>query len=314
MWEAITKANIVWFILPRVFVLISHWARAWRWVLQLRTFGHSISVFTAFNAVMATYLVNIYLSKVGDFYRAWALKKTEQIPVSRSIGTLIIEKFIDLIVLLIFFGIGAYLQYDKVSDFIQNNIWGNLKVKLLHIIPKEYWLPIIIAFAFFLFIALFLWQRGKSSQNSIQIKLKDIFDNIWQGIVSIKNVKNSFGFILLSFVVFAGYWLNFQFSFLAMEETSHLNLVDALFIFTTSAFSQAAPIQGGIGAFHWMVSEALSILKITPEIAIAWATAMHAFGILFRIVTGIFGVLYLRTKGVQISDIKENSEQVLDQQ
>lgn len=309
IWGAMKEANLWWFFLPRIFIIISHWARAWRWVLQLRTFGHKISVNTAFHSVMATYFVNIYLPKVGDFYRCWALKETEKIPFSRSFGTLIMEKFLDLIVLFLFFGTATILKYNEVAGFLKNKIWVNIRDKVLVMIPQEFWLPILFSLLFLFIVLVFLWKKIRSGQSSFQAKLKDIFTNIWQGIISIKNINNSKGFVAISLFIFICYWINFQLCFFAMEGTSHLNLFDSLFVFTTSAFSQAAPIQGSIGAFHWIVSESLRILKISPEIALAWATAMHATGIFFRIVTGLISILYLKSKGVALDSINKQAEE-----
>ncbi|MEX0812195.1 MAG: lysylphosphatidylglycerol synthase transmembrane domain-containing protein [Chitinophagales bacterium] len=309
IWEAMKEANLWWFFLPRIFMLLSHWARAWRWVLQLRTFGHNTSIHTAFHAVLATFFVNIYLSKVGDFYRCWALKETEQIPFSRSFGTLIMEKLVDLIMLIGFFGLATILKYKEVSGFLKNQIWNNLKEKVLLVLPQEYWLPLMGGFVLLAIIAFYIWRKYNSGQSTFQARIKEIFTNIWQGVISIKNIKNSSAFIALSFFIFLCYLINFQLCFYAMEGTAHLNIIDALFIFATSAFSQAAPIQGNIGAFHWVVSESLQVLKITPEIALAWATAMHATGMVFRIVTGLISVLYLKSRGVGIAALGKQNEE-----
>lgn len=307
IWNSIKSSNFWWFFVPRIFVLIAHWARAWRWVLQLRTFQHTTSVNTAFHAVVATYFVNIYLPKIGDFYRCWALQKTEKIPFSRSFGTLVIEKFIDLLMLFFFFGIAVLLKYKEVSQFLQEKLWANFQEKLSLIVSGQ-WLYIgVVILLVLLAIAILFWLRARG-QNPFQEKIKNIVRNVWQGIESIRKIDNAWAFVGLSLLIFGCFWLNFQLSFLAMPSTAHLNLIDALFIFTTSAFSQAAPIQGNIGAFHWLVSEALNILKVTPEQALAWATAMHGTGLIFRLVTGSVSILYLKFRGVKISDVENKLE------
>lgn len=307
IWEALLQVNVFWLLAPRVFVLLAHWARAYRWVLQVRTFGHKISVSTAFHAVMATYLVNIYLPNVGDFYRAWALKKIEEIPISRSIGTLVTEKIVDFIVLFILLGLSIIFNFNAVHKFFTEQLWGNFSGKIGGLFSSNFYL-LLLAALLVLGIIFLLWIRKTLRAGSSGNKFQIIVQNIWLGIISVKNVKSPLTFIALSFFIFTCYWINFYLCTFAMQGTSELNLFNALFIVTSSAFSQFAPIQGGVGAFHWIVSQALMVFSVKPEIALAWATAMHAVGILFRIVTGIVGLLYLKSKGLKLSEIKKIAE------
>lgn len=302
IWEAVLQANLVWFILPRFLLLFSHWFRAWRWVIQLRTFGYKISVITAFNAVMATYLVNIFLPQIGDFYRSWALNKTDSIPVSRSIGTIVIEKIIDLGVVIFFFILGASLTWGKVSFFIKDVLLNNLMSKLMQ---SHSWTSIILLISILLVFTIIL-----SKTNIFGKKLKSIFRNVWQGIISVKKVENKFAFVSLSFLVFISTWMSFHLCFLAMAKTSNLGIDDSMFVFSSAALGQLAPIQGSLGAFHWMVTNSLSLLSVNPELALAFATAVHATGIVFRIVFGLVGMFYLKQRGVKLEELtkKANSE------
>jgi hypothetical protein len=79
----------------------------------------------------------------------------------------------------------------------------------------------------------------------------------------------------------------------AIPATSNLTLIDGLFILVIGGLGMAAPVQGGIGAFHWIVTSALSLYGISKAEGLAFATIQHESQAMLVILLGSFSVLML---------------------
>ena len=101
-WEALRDANY-WWLLPGVGVyFLGVWARAWRWHYLLRPLK-SIPTRTMFPIVAIGYMGNnIYPARAGELLRAYVLRRKEQVPISASLATIIVERAFDGIVMLSF--------------------------------------------------------------------------------------------------------------------------------------------------------------------------------------------------------------------
>ena len=96
-----------WLVIPVFIILfLSHYVRAMRWRLLIGSLGYPSSKMNAFFAVMIGYLVNQGVPRLG------VLSRYEKIPVDKLIGTIILERIIDALTLLIIFGITLAIQPD----------------------------------------------------------------------------------------------------------------------------------------------------------------------------------------------------------
>lgn len=81
--------------------------RGARWALLLRGSGFRLGTIDATEIIFLSWLVNCLVpAKLGDLYRAWLLKFNSTASLSRTFGTVFIERVLDLIAITVL-GLGA---------------------------------------------------------------------------------------------------------------------------------------------------------------------------------------------------------------
>ena len=115
--ESIKEVNY-WWALPISFISISNYIiRSLRWQQLLKTMGYRPGLTNAFNALMFGYMVNYAVPRMGEITRCLALKKGASIPFNASFGTVITERIIDVLCLLVVCIISVFWAYDDLARF-----------------------------------------------------------------------------------------------------------------------------------------------------------------------------------------------------
>mgnify|MGYP000275584736 CR=1 FL=1 len=130
VWAVIKEANYIW-LLPGVAIyFVAVWARAWRWHYLLRPLK-TIQTKKMFPIVTIGYMGNnIYPYRAGEVLRAYILRKREDIPMSASLATIVVERVFDGVVMLgfIFMNLPELARLTGDSGFIGNiqtlALWG----------------------------------------------------------------------------------------------------------------------------------------------------------------------------------------------
>ena len=97
--KSILSADYRWIILCAIMAYASVLSRAIGWRMLLNTMGHKVSNTQAYHAIAINYIANIALPRFGEVARCIAVKRTNNVPVSESVGTVLVERLIDLILL-----------------------------------------------------------------------------------------------------------------------------------------------------------------------------------------------------------------------
>lgn len=284
-WEEIKNANFFWLGVSLVPLAISHWIRAARWSLVFDSIGYKASTKNGFIAVMTGYFWNFILPRAGEVARCSMLYKTDKIPVNVSLGTVLGERVIDLVMLLGITALAFLLEFDRLTRFFLDIIqpgqttesgrssYGNWMVLAVVVVL----VLVAIAFAY----------RKRLLEIAIFQKLFGFLIGIWIGIFGILKLKNPGLYLVYTFVIWLGFFSSTYISLMAFESTSVLNLSAALMVFVAGSFGMVAPSQGGIGPFHFMISKVLaSFYAIELTIGLSAATAMHASQMVFTILVG----------------------------
>ena len=121
--DFLSKLNLTrygWVIGSMLLSLVAYASRAYRWQLLLRAADQKVSTFRLTLAVFVGYLANLAFPRLGEVVRCVVLKKTNQIPVSLSIGTVVTERIIDSLVLFFFLTIALLLEFDLIVTYFEN--------------------------------------------------------------------------------------------------------------------------------------------------------------------------------------------------
>jgi len=296
LWNNLKSAEYSWIFLSLLFALLAYFIRAWRWMLIIEPLGYKPSFSHTFNAMMTGYLANFALPRIGEITRCASLAKKENIPADKLLGTVIVERVIDLLSLFILLVLLLLLKFDTFGNFINNSIFIPITNKLADHLGFSWiiWAILFLSVAS-VFILYYLYFRETLGEFKAFNKFKNIVKGIIAGLKSVYKMKRKTEFLLHTILIWFLYLLMTWVVVFSLSATSDLKIVDGIFILVIGTFGMAAPVQSGIGAFHWIVSRGLFAVYpgISLEQGLAFATITHGSQALFAIALGIFSVYML---------------------
>jgi len=289
IWLEIQNADFLWVILSAFSVLIAHVLRALRWRMLYHSINYKVGFWRTYHAVIIGYLANLALPRFGEIGKCSVILRTEKVPMFASIGTVITERLFDVLIL----GISGILllvfQYDLVYGFLYKIIYLNLTHKIQSL--NFFWLISLIVFTAALISVLIFFIRKRLSNKVLRILV-----GLRQGFNSYKRLNSKPMFMLYTFGIWFFYWFSMYLAFSAISITSGLGFNAAFTTLVFSSFAMIAPVQGGIGVFHWMVAQALLLYAISFKDALAYATIIHSSQILLILILGTLSLLFVLTK------------------
>jgi uncharacterized protein (TIRG00374 family) len=287
IWGIITsKVNYSWILLMLVLGLISHVSRTLRWKIALEPLDEKPRTVNAFIAVMAGYFMNLLLPRMGEFVRCGMLSKYEKIPFSKLLGTVISERIIDVIMLGILVSLVFVFEFDKIASFGQQNPQVIENIKSIFNSPFLWGILALIVFSLFAYL---YWNKKKGRTT----KFKKIFNELAQGIKSILAMKRYKAYIAHSIFIWLMYFLMLYVAFFSLEYTSSLPIIAALVVFVMTSASMVAPVQAGLGAWHFMAEKGLSLYGIESTHGKIFALVAHSSMNLMILVCGAICIMLI---------------------
>ena len=270
MISDLQKANFEWVILSIIIILIAHFLRAYRWNLMIGSLGHGTpSLMNTFHALIMGYLANLAFPRMGELARCTALNKSDKIPVTKLLGTVIAERVVDLLMLGLIFLLAILLEFKSLSGFLNEHVLSKFSGRIGEIILIMLGLILLSVSSTFLVIMI------KKRKWGFTERIFHFFSGMKAGILTLKRMDNKAGFLLSSVLIWLLYGLSSYFCFFALNATSSLGPGAALSTLVFGSLAMIAPVQGGIGAFHWMVSEGLLAYGISKTDGLSYALLVH---------------------------------------
>jgi len=286
--DDLSKIKYEWIFLSIILGVISHASRAIRWKILIKTLGHNPSFLNSFFSVMVSYLANLALPRLGEVIRPTVIKTYEKIPYPESFGTIVLERIIDFIVLFILTGLVLLTQYSVVKGFLDANPdVADKFLLIIKILIVIYSAIIVILLVFYFFI------RNRIRETKFYIKFKASVLSFLAGMKTILKIKNPFAFIFHTFLIWSMYYLMLYVTFFAFGFTENLGLMTALTTFVVGSYGMVAPVQGGIGAYHFMVIGTLIFYQVDFEDAKLFALINHSSQTLMILLVGSLSLLLL---------------------
>jgi uncharacterized protein (TIRG00374 family) len=280
------EVNYFWIFVSLFIGLISHISRTLRWGLMIEPVSHKPRIINTFMAVMIGYLMNMALPRMGEISRCGVLSRYEKISFTKLFGTVVAERLIDVISLLLLLLVVIFSQFGQMIRFLKHN--PEIQNKLTGVFTSP---ALIIAFVVFIILA-FLF-RNTFKQTKIFRKVVALLQNFKEGFISIRLIKRKGWFWFHSAFIWFCYYLMLYAIFFAFDFTSHLNPIAGLTTFVFASFGMVAPVQGGIGAWHFMAIEALSLYGVAYENGVIFAFVAHTSMTVMIILIGIISMLVL---------------------
>ena len=258
--------------------ILSHISRAVRWKYLLEPLGYRPKITNNVFIVLISYFANLGIPRSGEILRATALTTYENVPFEKGFGTIVTERVIDLLMLLIIILITLVLQTDFILGFLEErgvNIIGAIGILFVGIVG--------------LFLGSYIIRKSKSP---FFLKLKGFLNGLQDGVLSVFKMKNKWLFIFHTLFIWVAYFSMFWVIKHTVEETITLTLGELLVAFVAGAFAMSTT-NGGIGLYPIAVSAALGIYGISSVSGDAFGWIMWIAQTLMVVVFGTISFIVL---------------------
>ena len=243
--KSLAKANYWWVLLAACFGIAAYWFRAVRWNLLFEPMGYSISNSNSFWTISFGYLMNLTIPRSGEVARATALYGVEKVPVDKSIGTIILERVVDLVCMMAFLGLTLIFKFNTIVSF-----WKYIEKEFLKKVDNALsYVYIFLAFSVVLLLVFFM-VKNKIKNNIVYKKVIGVLLGIFEGLKSIFKLKQKGKFVLYTVGIWVSYYFAAYLVCFALPETSGFTFDDGFLILVVGTFGMIIPASGGIGAFN----------------------------------------------------------------
>lgn len=276
--------------LSLVFGVLAQCFRGWRWKLALEPLGVHPRASDCVNAIFISYAASLVVPRIGEVSRCGVLARYDNVSFSKSLGTVVTERLVDMLCIAFITGLTFLLQMPVFITFFEQT--GTKIPSLMHLLTSV-WFYIVLFCVIGVLVLLYYLRHAFFFYE----KVKGIALNVYEGIMSLKNVKNVPLFILYSFLIWFCYFFHFYITFYCFGFTQHLGILAALVMFVGGTFAVIVPTPNGAGPWHFAIISMMMLYGVNVTDAGIFALIVHGIQTLLVVALGIYAVLVLQWKG-----------------
>lgn len=269
--EYFTKINYLWVFVGIFLGALSHISRSYRWKFLIEPLGYKLGFINSVLTVFSAYLINYTVPRAGDIARGTMISKYENIPFEKAIGTIVAERAVDVLCILIIILIGLIIEFDKISnkliDFVKESDFSTVLLSLL--------IAVIVTATVYFVIKRFKFYK----------KIKSFLSGLIDGITIIFKMKNRNQFIFHSIFIWLMYVLMFYFTSKAFVDLNQVTFFQLTISFTLAALSIMLS-NGGIGIYPLAVEESLGWYGVQSATGLAFGWVMWLSQTLMVVIFG----------------------------
>ena len=280
------EMNWTWMLLSFPFGILAQAMRGWRWKQTLDPIGEHPRHSTAVNAVFLSYAVSLVIPRIGEFTRCGVLKRWEGISFSKALGTVVTERAIDTLIVMFYSGLILLVEMSVFGTFFRKT-----GTSLDHILSSfsltGYLVTAICGVAALVLLHLLL------KNLSIYNKVKTTLGGIWEGVLSLRGIKNLPLYLFFSVGIWVCYFLHYYLTFFCFDFTEDLGLGCALVSFVVANFAVIVPTPNGAGPWHFAIKTMLILYGVADEQALYFVLIVHSVQTMLVVLLGVWAWLRL---------------------
>ena len=269
--EYFTKINYLWVFVGISLGALSHISRSYRWKFLIEPLGYKLGFINSVLTVFSAYLINYTVPRAGDIARGTMISKYENIPFEKAIGTIVAERAVDVLCILVIILIGLIIEFDKIS----NKLTGFIEESDFSTVLLSQFIVVIVTLMVYLIIKRFKFYK----------KIKSFLSGLIDGITIIFKMKNRNQFIFHSIFIWLMYVLMFYFTSKAFVDLNQVTFFQLTISFTLAALSIMLS-NGGIGIYPLAVEESLGWYGIQSATGLAFGWVMWLSQTLMVVIFG----------------------------
>ena len=281
------EMNWTWMLLSFPFGILAQMFRGWRWKQTLEPLGESPRAATTIYSIFLSYAVSL----------CGVLKRFEGISFSKALGTVVTERAVDTLIVMGYSSLILLLEISTFGTFFQKT-----GTSLDHIFDRfssmGYLVTAICGIAALILLHLLL------KKFTIYNKVKMTLSGIWEGVLSLKGVKNLPLYLFFSVGIWVCYFLHYYLTFFCFDFTAHLGIGCALVSFVVANFAVIVPTPNGAGPWHFAIKTMLILYGVADEQALWFVLIVHTIQTMLVVALGIYAwAALLYTKRIQSKTI-----------
>jgi len=283
-WMAVLSADLKWVAASVVVMIFGHWLRGYRWNMLTKPAGFPLNTKRSFYAVMSGYLINVATSRGGEVVRCAMTAKTEKAPVDLLIGTVVTERLVDMLMLLLVCITGLMVEFEHIYGFFDRYILNPVSVFLT---LKN----ILLLLALAILVLLYLKFRKKATTERPPGKIATILSGFSKGVKTIFSLQHPWLFFVYSAGIWACYMISGYFLLQSLSVTAHMEFGSAISLLIFSAVGIAIPLPAGAGVWGAISFGLQAVYALNTKDAETFGIFNLAYQNLFSIFVG--GICYL---------------------
>ena len=283
------EMNIWWLFATLIPITLSHVMRGLRWLITLEPLGYKPKAGDSIDSIFIAYASNILIPRVGEVSRCAVLTKYDGVPFSKALGTLVAERLVDMLLVLLFVCTVLLTQMGVFASFFAETGTNEDVIVGLLTSPKTYLILFGVVAGLFL-----LWAVMRKTV--IYGKMMKQLRNFVDGLLSLKTMHRKGLFLFYTVGIWICYFLEFYLAFFCFPFTAELGMVKAMVIFAAISLAIVIPTPNGAGPWHFVVISMLTLYGVSQINASSFALIVHAFQTLGVILLGAYGWVALQVR------------------
>ena len=282
----LNEMSWTWMLLSFPFGIMAQVFRAWRWQQTLEPVGEHPRNATSICSIFLSYAASLVVPRIGEFTRCGVLKRWDGISFPKALGTVVTERAVDSLVILLVTGTTLLFQMSVFGTFFEKT-GTSIDSILSRFSVTGYLVTFICGLAVLLLLHLLL------KHLYVYNKVKATLSGIWEGVISLKDVKNIPLFLFFTLGIWGSYFLHYYFTFFCFDFTSSLGLGCAMVSFVVGSIAVIVPTPNGAGPWHFAVKTMLILYGVADDQALYFVLIVHTVQTMLVIFLGIFAWVML---------------------
>ena len=270
-----------WMLLSFPFGILAQMFRGWRWKQTLDPIDKHPRTSTCINSVFLSYAVSLIIPRIGEFTRCAILKRFDGMSFSKALGTVVTERAVDTLIVMLYSGLILLVEMSIFGTFFKKT--GTSLDRILSSFSLTGWLVTAIC-GIAVLILLHLLLKNFSIYNKVKMTL----GGIWEGVLSLRGVKNLPLYLFFSIGIWVMYFLHYYLTFFCFDFTAHLGIGCALVSFVVANFAVIVPTPNGAGPWHFAIKTMLILYGVADEQALWFVLIVHTVQTMLVVALGIY--------------------------
>lgn len=292
-----------WMLISLPFGITAQLFRGIRWRQTLEPVGERPRLSTCVNSIFLSYAASLVIPRIGEFTRCGVLSRCDGVSFPKALGTVVTERAIDTLLVMLITGLTLLAQMRIFGSFFQST--GTSLDSILRNFSATGYIVTAVCAVAILVLLHFLLKRL-----AIYNKVKATLSGIWQGMISLRSVKNIPLFIILTLGIWGSYFLHYYLTFFCFEFTSGLGLMCGLATFVVGSIAVIVPTPNGAGPWHFAVktmlliygATAISGRRITADEALSFVLIVHTIQTMLVVLLGVAAWIMIGLKEKRITN------------